>query len=57
MAETDKKNIHCPECDNEFDYDVMSVEVGDITECPICGANLEIVSIEPFKVESVTTYK
>jgi alpha-aminoadipate/glutamate carrier protein LysW len=58
MADVDnKKQIHCPECENDFDYDISSVEIGDIIECPVCGANLEIASIEPLVVESVTTYK
>lgn len=49
--------ITCTECENEFDFNASEVEVGDIIECPICGANLEVVSIEPVKVESVTSYK
>jgi alpha-aminoadipate/glutamate carrier protein LysW len=57
MAENIKKQIKCPECDNEFEYDVTGVEIGDIIECPICGANLEVMSVEPFEAESITTYK
>lgn len=58
MADVDtKKKIHCPECENEFEYDTTGVEIGDIIECPVCGANLEVVSLDPFNVESVTTYK
>lgn len=59
MANDDTKNtkITCPECENEFDYDITELEVGDIIECPVCGANLEVVSLAPLTVEPITTYK
>ena len=57
MADNIKKQIKCPECENEFEYDIAGVEVGDIIECPICGANLEVVGVDPFLAESITTYK
>lgn len=50
-------SVKCPVCDNEFDFDTASAQIGDIIECPVCGANLEVLSIEPFQVESITTYK
>lgn len=52
-----KKTIHCPECENHFDCDMTEIEVGDITECLVCGANLEVVNVDPLTVEAVTTYK
>jgi alpha-aminoadipate/glutamate carrier protein LysW len=57
--EDDKKQITivCPECENEFEHNASELEIGDIIECPVCGANLEVVSIDPVKVEPVTTYK
>ena len=57
MSDQKKVMVKCPECDNEFEYDISQVEIGDIIECPICGSNLEVLSLEPFKVEPISTYK
>lgn len=57
MSEPRMIKIKCTECDNEFDYDIAGLEVGDIIECPICGVNLEVISLEPFKVEAVFVNK
>ncbi len=44
------KSVECPECGGsvELDDDVIS---GEIIECPDCAVELEVVSIEPLKVE------
>jgi len=58
MNDQNKKQIVvCTECDNEFEYDITGLEEGDIIECPICGANLEILSLDPFKVDSIVDGK
>ena len=57
MTDMKKQKITCPVCENEFELDLSNLEVGDIVECPICGANLEVVSIDPLVLEPVTTYK
>jgi lysine biosynthesis protein LysW len=49
--------ITCPECENNFDHQMSGIVVGDIIECPICGANLEVVNTEPFEIQAVTTFK
>lgn len=40
----------CPECDAEVEMpeDVMA---GEIVECEDCGAELEVISIAPLKLE------
>lgn len=57
----DKKirKVVCPECQNEFELDVTSLQVGDLIECPICGANLEIIVLneDTIKLEPITTWK
>lgn len=35
----------CPEC--EGSVAVSDVERGEIVQCPDCGAELEVVSVEP----------
>jgi lysine biosynthesis protein LysW len=52
-----KQEVKCPECENTFDFDTSDVQVGDIIECPICGATLEVITLEPFTIDSITTYK
>lgn len=40
----------CPECAAElsFDDDVM---LNEITQCPDCGVELEVVSLDPLEVD------
>lgn len=55
--EEKKVKIKCPICENEIEVSIEGVMVGDIMECPICGGNFEVVSVDPFKVEPITTWK
>ena len=43
----------CPECDNPLDIDVDEVDAGETLTCEECGAELEIVSVEPLEVALV----
>ena len=43
----------CPECDNPLDIDEDEVEEGDTLTCDECGADLEIVTVEPLEVALV----
>ncbi len=40
----------CPECDNPLDVDVDEVEEGETLQCDECGADLEIVSVDPLEL-------
>lgn len=40
---------NCPECGAPIEDE--GYEVGEIIECPDCGVELEIVSIDPFELE------
>jgi alpha-aminoadipate/glutamate carrier protein LysW len=43
-------SANCPECEGEvsFEGDVMA---GEIAQCPDCGVELEVVSINPLKLD------
>jgi alpha-aminoadipate carrier protein LysW len=43
-------SVLCPECESVVVVDPAVVEEGDTVECEECGAELEIVSLEPLKV-------
>ena len=43
----------CPECDTPLNIDVDDVEEGETVTCDECGAELEIVSIEPLEIALV----
>ena len=43
----------CPECDNPLEIDEDEVEEGDTLTCDECGADLEVVTVEPLEVALV----
>ena len=43
----------CPECDTPLDIVVDEVDEGETLTCEECGAELEIVSVEPLEVAVV----
>ena len=45
--------VVCPECDNPIVVDVDEVEEGETVQCDECGADLEIVSVDPLEIASV----
>lgn len=57
MDTANSTKIKCPVCENEFDLDLTGLNVGDIAECPVCGATLEVVSIDPITVEPIVKGK
>ena len=40
----------CPECDEEVYVDAES-EQGDVVSCDECGADLEIVGLDPIELD------
>lgn len=40
----------CPECEDEVEFE-DEVMQGEITQCPSCGVELEVVSVKPLKLE------
>jgi len=45
------KVAFCPECDEEIDFSQASPKVGLKFACPNCDANLEVVSVNPLKLD------
>jgi alpha-aminoadipate carrier protein LysW len=43
----------CPECDNNLDIELDEVEEGDVVACDECGADYEIVGVEPLELSRV----
>jgi len=37
---------HCPECEATIELD-EDTEIGEILECPDCGVELEVISLNP----------
>jgi lysine biosynthesis protein LysW len=47
----------CPYCESEIKPHHESHLVGDFIDCPICAAELEIVSMDPLVVEYIESEK
>lgn len=45
--------VVCPECDNPLTIDTDEVEDGETVQCDECGADLEIVSVDPLEIAVV----
>jgi len=45
--------VVCPECDTPLTIDADEVEEGETMQCDECGADLEIVSIDPIEIAVV----
>ena len=45
--------VVCPECDNPLTIDTEEVEEGETVQCDECGADLEIVSVDPLEIAVV----
>jgi alpha-aminoadipate carrier protein LysW len=43
-------NTNCPVCDAEITFPEGTVS-GELIECPDCGTELEVISVDPPKVE------
>ena len=41
--------VVCPECDNPITVDADEVEEGETVQCDECGADLEVVSVDPIE--------
>lgn len=42
--------VSCPECAAEITL-AQGTEIGEIIVCPDCGVDLEVISLEPPKVQ------
>ena len=46
---SEPKNANCPECEAVVELD--DVVQGEIVVCPDCGADLEVVSLDPLALD------
>ena len=53
LEDSPKMATLCPECDTPLEIDVDLVDEGELITCDECGADLEIVSLEPVQVAKV----
>lgn len=44
--------VVCPECDNPLDME-DDVDIGETVQCEECGAELEVVSIDPIEFSPI----
>jgi alpha-aminoadipate/glutamate carrier protein LysW len=44
---------NCPECENVLDLDVDEMEEGDVVSCEECGAEFEVVGVDPLELARV----
>jgi len=49
--------IFCPYCKEQITPHSEMHAIGDFIDCPICAAELEIISLNPFKVEYIESEK
>ena len=43
----------CPECEATIDVEEDEIEEGQTLDCPECGAELEVVSINPVELNAI----
>jgi alpha-aminoadipate/glutamate carrier protein LysW len=43
----------CPECESELDIEVGEAEEGDVITCEECGAEYEVVGVEPLELARI----
>lgn len=43
----------CPECENELDIEVDELDEGDVVACEECGAEFEVVGVDPLELSRV----
>ena len=46
---TDVPKTHCPNCDSIIKANKL--REGAILDCPECGVELEVISVDPFEVD------
>lgn len=44
--------VNCPLCDTAIDVEEDELDEGDVLTCEECGANLNVVSVDPLELES-----
>ena len=42
--------IFCPDCRGRFEVEDSDIVEGEILECPLCSAEIEIIQEKPIKI-------
>lgn len=45
--------VTCPECDSRMDYQEEDLQEGDVISCDECGAEFQVVGIDPLELELI----
>jgi alpha-aminoadipate carrier protein LysW len=53
---SEENMVICPDCEARFAME-EDLEEGDITYCPECDAELEVLSVSPAKVKPLEEYE
>ncbi|MGH7225770.1 MAG: hypothetical protein ACRELF_21330 [Gemmataceae bacterium] len=43
----------CPECDTNLNIELDEIDEGDVIACDECGAEYEVVAVEPLELARV----
>jgi lysine biosynthesis protein LysW len=55
---TNKNNLPvCPDCKEPLEVTSVSLEIGDVVECRVCGTEVEVVSLNPVKLKIIEEEK
>ncbi len=46
--------IHCPDCRGRFEVEPSDIIEGEILECVLCGAEIEVIQEDPIKIRLLT---
>ena len=44
--------VNCPKCDAAIDIDEDDLDEGDTVSCDECGADLNVISLDPLELEA-----
>jgi alpha-aminoadipate/glutamate carrier protein LysW len=50
------KSVICKDCDEPIELN-REIEVGEVLECENCGAEMEVISLEPLEISLIEEEK
>jgi alpha-aminoadipate carrier protein LysW len=45
--------VYCLECETDLDIDEDEVDEGAVVSCPECGADFEVITVNPVELKKV----
>jgi alpha-aminoadipate carrier protein LysW len=46
--------VLCPECESDLDIEEDELDEGEIVSCTECGADFEVVGVEPLELARIS---